>query len=171
MDGDREVKNADGFLEERGLFASGFRESHGDLRAANRNGNTGKAGPGTEVEKGRDPGGKGAGAGDGFDEMAGKNAVFIPDCGQVDACIPAKNKRTIRFKCSRFNLLKRLHAGRGQQPVEANPNGLRSGLRGRFRFGVEAHSAATDSSTRGGCQAPAARTKAAKMAREKALSV
>ena len=75
VDGDGETENADGFLEEGGLLALRFGQGDGDLGAADCDGDAGKAGAGAEVEKGGDAGGEGAGAGDGFDEMAGEDAI------------------------------------------------------------------------------------------------
>ena len=102
VDGEGEIENAGGFFQKGGLFALRFGEGHGDLGAANGDGDSGKTGAGAEVEEGGDAGGEGAGAGDGFDEMAGENAVFVADCGEIDAGIPAKNKRNIRRKLFRF---------------------------------------------------------------------
>ncbi len=90
--------NADGFLEKGGFFALGFGKGDGDLGAAYRDGNTGEAGSGAVVEEGADARWEGMGAGNGFDKMAGEDGAGVADGGQVDAGIPANNKRKIVAK-------------------------------------------------------------------------
>ena len=49
--------------------------------------------------------------------------VFASDCRQIDAFIPAKNKRNIMIQTFWIQKVEAGHTGRGQQPVEAHFDG------------------------------------------------
>ena len=98
----RDAGDANRFLKEGGLFALGFGQGHGDLRAADGDGDAGEACAGAKVEECGDAGGEGLGTGDGFDEMASEDGLRVPDGGEIGAGIPAKNQRKIVVKLFRL---------------------------------------------------------------------
>src|ERR1035437_10507689 len=145
--------------QKRRLLALRFGQGHGDLRAAKRNGNSREARTGPKVQQRGNSGRQGAGARDRLDKMAGENALFAPDRGQVDAGVPAKNKRKIVFEPPGLDCVHWLQTSSRKESVEPLACCMSSFV----------HAPATDSSIRRGCHTTAACTNAAKMARENAL--
>jgi hypothetical protein len=88
-----DFQDTDGFLQKSGLLALRFGQGHGYLGTAEGDGNARESRAGAKVKQTLNPGGKSAGAGDRLDKMAGKNAVFITNGGEIDAGIPAEEKR------------------------------------------------------------------------------
>ena len=87
-----DASDADGFLEEGGLFVLGFGEGDGDRGAADGDGDAGETGTGAIVEEGGDAGGKGLGTGNGLEEVTFEDGVGLADSGEVGACVPADQK-------------------------------------------------------------------------------
>ena len=164
VDFDSDFKDASGFLEEGGFFALRLGQRHGDLGAADGDGDAGEACAGAEIEQGGNPGGQGAGAGNGFDKMAGKDAVLVANSSKIHARIPAVEQGEVGFKALRLPRMQRGLADGGEKAVEALACGSHV-------HGCGGHAPATDSSMRRGCQDWAAWIKAAKRARENALVV
>jgi hypothetical protein len=81
MDFGADAGDADGFLEEGGLFALGLGEGDGYVRAADGDGDAGEACSGAVVEEGGYFGWEGLGAGDGFDEVVGEDGLGIAEGG------------------------------------------------------------------------------------------
>ena len=131
MDFGGKAEGADCFLKEGGLFALGFGECDCNLGAAEGDRDSREPGAGTEIEQCGDSDRQGASAGDGFYKMTGENPVFIADCGQVGAGIPAEKQNAIDCELSDCHFIEKLQACACQGIVE--PRG--------YRLGVPIHSA------------------------------
>jgi len=83
-----QIQGADGFAEEGGFLILGFGQGDFDFGAREGDGDAGESGAGAEVEQRLNAGWEGAGAEDGFEKMAAKDALFVADGGEVGFGVP-----------------------------------------------------------------------------------
>ena len=91
VDFGRDPKDANCLLKKGRLLALRLGQGYGDFGAAEGDGNPREAGALAKVKQGGDSGGKCAGAENRLHKMPRQNTLFVSNCSQVDASIPAKN--------------------------------------------------------------------------------
>ena len=95
---DRKIEGTGDLTEKRRFLALRFDKGDRNLRPAESDWNAGKSGTGTEVKKCRDAARQGAGTRDALNEMAGQNALLVPDGGEVGAAVPSQQQGAVGCK-------------------------------------------------------------------------
>jgi len=102
-----QFKGANRFLKECSLLALRLGEGHGDLRAAESDGDAGETGTGPEVEESRNSRRKVSGASNGLNEVTLDNTCGIADCGQVYLGVPAQNEGKVSLEFDQLSSIER----------------------------------------------------------------
>ncbi len=115
MNSDGNPERPHRFTKKYRLLTLRFGQRDGNLRPAKCYGNARKSGTGAKIEQGGNTSRQRSGTCNGLNEMARQNVIDIAERGEIDARIPANNKRKVGFKAMACLSIKRSLTGFAEQ--------------------------------------------------------